>query len=126
MCCVIAAISFMNSLRDISPRSMRASFHSHSPVSSGAVSSGMPSPLSRVISEKALAVGCKLAAFAVQILFGDQVLDDLGTRSRRAETASGHRCPQFLVVHCLCRHPPWRSVAAGFRIAGRRLGLVRT
>ncbi|EXI74893.1 MAG: hypothetical protein AW07_01504 [Candidatus Accumulibacter sp. SK-11] len=54
---VISAISRMKSSRDIAPRSIRASFHSHSPVSSGAVSSGMPSPLSRVIREKALAVG---------------------------------------------------------------------
>ena len=48
----------MKSGRFIWPRAILSSLNSQSPVSSGEDSSGIPSPRSSVISEKALAVGC--------------------------------------------------------------------
>ncbi len=55
----MSTISRMNSLRASCPCSIRASFHSHSAVSSGEKSSGTPSPCSSVISENAFAVGVR-------------------------------------------------------------------
>ncbi|MCY1225009.1 hypothetical protein D9M72_371920 [compost metagenome] len=57
ICCVICAISSMNSSRFRRPRSICESLCSHSPVSSACVSSCTPRPRSSVISWNALAVG---------------------------------------------------------------------
>jgi hypothetical protein len=54
---VMSAISCMKASRESLPCSICASLYSHSPVSSGLLSSSTPRPRSSVISWKALAVG---------------------------------------------------------------------
>ncbi len=71
-----------------------------------------------------LGAGDQLAAFAVDVLLGDQAFDDLRAGRWRAEAAFGHRRTQFLVVHHLAGafH---RRQQRGFVEARWRLGLQR-
>ena len=69
-----------------------------------------------------LAGGLQFGVVPMDVLLGNQVLDDLRARRRRAESALGHRFAQFLVLDELAGafH---RAEQGGFGKARRRFGL---
>ena len=85
------------------------------------MSSLVPRPRSRVMSEKALAVGISSLPSRRMGGLADQVFDDLGTGCRGAEAAAGHGSAQLLVIDHLAGafH---RGEQCGFVEACGRLG----
>ena len=73
---------------------------------------------------KRLGGGAQLAAFAQDVLFGDQTLDHLGAGGGRAQALLGHGLAQLVVVDQLAR-ALHRAQQGGFGVTRRRLGLQR-
>ena len=73
---------------------------------------------------KGLGRGAQLAAFAQDVLLGDQAFDHLRAGGRRAQALLGHGLAQLVVVDQLARafH---RAEQGGLGVARRRLGLQR-